>query len=218
MLIADLGLAKALAAASGLTARAGTPGYMAPEQDDPFAVVDTRADVYGAGPARPPAARPGRRARGRRPRTSLRPDGGRPARRGRAAGRWRRCCAGPPRPRPADRYPDATAFRTALRHATTAPALPDPARSAAGSPCAPAGPSPRVGDRPAGRRRSGAVGLGVAALVAVGATARRRRARRRAAGTWTSGPVTVALPPGWRATGTGWAGQYGADGDSNRLW
>ncbi|MEU6021680.1 hypothetical protein [Micromonospora sp. NPDC047134] len=49
MLIADLGLAKALAAASGLTARAGTPGYMAPEQDDPLAIVDARADVYGLG-------------------------------------------------------------------------------------------------------------------------------------------------------------------------
>ncbi|MCM0676948.1 serine/threonine protein kinase, partial [Micromonospora phytophila] len=49
VLIADLGLAKALAAASGLTARAGTPGYMAPEQDDPLAVVDTRADVFGLG-------------------------------------------------------------------------------------------------------------------------------------------------------------------------
>jgi hypothetical protein len=49
VLIADLGLAKALAAASGLTARAGTPGFMAPEQDDPLAVVDARADVYALG-------------------------------------------------------------------------------------------------------------------------------------------------------------------------
>ena len=49
IVIADLGLAKALAAASGLTARAGTPGYMAPEQDDPLAIIDRRADVYGLG-------------------------------------------------------------------------------------------------------------------------------------------------------------------------
>ncbi|SNY64376.1 serine/threonine-protein kinase [Paractinoplanes atraurantiacus] len=49
VLIADLGLAKALAAASGLTARAGTPGYMAPEQESPSAVVDTTADVYALG-------------------------------------------------------------------------------------------------------------------------------------------------------------------------
>ncbi|MER7475352.1 serine/threonine-protein kinase, partial [Micromonospora sp. NPDC000018] len=49
VLVADLGLAKELAAASGLTARAGTPGYMAPEQNDPLAVVDARADVYGLG-------------------------------------------------------------------------------------------------------------------------------------------------------------------------
>jgi tRNA A-37 threonylcarbamoyl transferase component Bud32 len=49
VVIADLGLAKALAAASGLTARACTPGYMAPEQDDPLAIVDLRADVFGLG-------------------------------------------------------------------------------------------------------------------------------------------------------------------------
>ena len=49
VLIADLGLAKAIAAASGLTARAGTPGFMAPEQDDPLAVVDARTDVFGLG-------------------------------------------------------------------------------------------------------------------------------------------------------------------------
>jgi hypothetical protein len=49
VVISDLGLAKSLVAASGLTVRAGTPGYMAPEQDDPFSTVDTRADVYGLG-------------------------------------------------------------------------------------------------------------------------------------------------------------------------
>lgn len=54
VLVADLGLAKELAAASGLTARAGTPGFMAPEQDHPLATVDRRADVYArsAGSAR----------------------------------------------------------------------------------------------------------------------------------------------------------------------
>ncbi|KAB1102697.1 serine/threonine protein kinase, partial [Micromonospora aurantiaca] len=28
-----------------------------------------------------------------------------------------------------------------------------------------------------------------------------------------SGPLTVVLPVGWRAEGTGWAGRYGDDGD-----
>ncbi|GAB3169339.1 serine/threonine-protein kinase [Myceligenerans halotolerans] len=49
VLVADLGLAKELAAASGLTARAGTPGFMAPEQDHPLATVDRRTDVYALG-------------------------------------------------------------------------------------------------------------------------------------------------------------------------
>jgi hypothetical protein len=87
VLIADLGLAKALAAASGLTARAGTPGYMAPEQDDPLAVVDTAADVYGLG------------------RLGLRL--GVPAR---VVPVLRRATERDPR----DRYPDAAAFSAAL--------------------------------------------------------------------------------------------------------
>lgn len=49
VLVADLGLAKALAQASGLTMIAGSAGYMAPEQARPDGGVDVRADVYGLG-------------------------------------------------------------------------------------------------------------------------------------------------------------------------
>ncbi|GAA4812140.1 protein kinase domain-containing protein [Streptomyces ziwulingensis] len=49
LLVADLGLAKSLAHASGLTMTAGSAGYMAPEQADPVEGIDERADVYGLG-------------------------------------------------------------------------------------------------------------------------------------------------------------------------
>ncbi|MFI1052184.1 protein kinase [Streptomyces griseoruber] len=51
LLVADLGLAKSLAHASGLTQGVGSPGYMAPEQvpEDILVPVDERADVYGLG-------------------------------------------------------------------------------------------------------------------------------------------------------------------------
>ncbi|MFE9360579.1 protein kinase domain-containing protein [Streptomyces olivaceoviridis] len=49
VLVADLGLAKSLANASGLTMVAGSAGYMAPELADPQDGVDERADVYGLG-------------------------------------------------------------------------------------------------------------------------------------------------------------------------
>jgi serine/threonine protein kinase len=110
VVIADLGLAKALAAASGLTARAGTPGFMAPEQDDPLALVDTRTDVYGLG-------RLGQRLLGRTPPAAdgrLRPDV--PPR----VGDVLRTAT---QRRPGDRYRDATAFGAALDRAL-APAGP----------------------------------------------------------------------------------------------
>ncbi|MBB5873995.1 tRNA A-37 threonylcarbamoyl transferase component Bud32 [Allocatelliglobosispora scoriae] len=101
VVIADLGLAKALAAASGLTARAGTPGYMAPEQDDPLSIVDTRTDVYGLGRLGLRLLSAG--ARSGVPATVfdvLRTATSR---------------------RPADRHPDAAAFAAALDRATAVP-------------------------------------------------------------------------------------------------
>ncbi|MGN9918360.1 serine/threonine-protein kinase [Micromonospora palomenae] len=200
VLIADLGLAKALAAASGLTARAGTPGYMAPEQDDPLAVVDTRSDVFGLG-------RLGLRLLGD-------PDG--------APGPTRRWRQGVPAAvpsvlrratalRPADRYPDADAFRAALRRAASPT---DRGRGAghrtypplAGS----ATPAARRGRGPA--RRFGLAGAGALTLVALGALAGDGGPPHPDGIRGTSGPLSVALPAGWRATGTGWAGQYDADG------
>jgi hypothetical protein len=103
VVIADLGLAKAVAAASGLTARAGTPGFMAPEQDDPLAVVDTRTDVYGLG-------RLGQRLLGRTGGVDDRLLPGVPA----SVGDVLRTAT---RRRPDDRYRDASAFAAALDRA-----------------------------------------------------------------------------------------------------
>lgn len=193
VLIADLGLAKALAAASGLTARAGTPGYMAPEQDDPFAVVDPRADVYGLGRLgiRLLGADDGRPTPGDPPG----PDGSVRLREGvppQVAAVLRRATA----TRPADRHADAEDFHTALRHATT--------------PAGSSGPAP-AGRQSAGRRLAVLAAAGVL-LVVVGSAAGDSATVDRDVATGTSGPLTVALPPGWQATGTGWVGQYGDDG------
>ncbi|WP_405865341.1 serine/threonine-protein kinase [Streptomyces sp. NBC_00005] len=49
VLLADLGLAKSLAQASGLTQAAGSAGYRPPEQAVPGAGIDARADVYSLG-------------------------------------------------------------------------------------------------------------------------------------------------------------------------
>ncbi|MGX4687957.1 serine/threonine-protein kinase [Streptomyces sp. JNUCC 63] len=49
VLLADLGLAKSLAQASGLTLAAGSAGYRPPEQAEPGAGIDARADVYALG-------------------------------------------------------------------------------------------------------------------------------------------------------------------------
>lgn len=49
VLLADLGLAKSLAQASGLTMAAGSAGYTPPEQAPPGSGIDARADVYSLG-------------------------------------------------------------------------------------------------------------------------------------------------------------------------
>ncbi|MEV6738967.1 serine/threonine-protein kinase [Streptomyces sp. NPDC051104] len=49
LLLADLGLAKSLAQASGLTTAAGSAGYAPPEQTEPGSGIDARADVYSLG-------------------------------------------------------------------------------------------------------------------------------------------------------------------------
>ncbi|WIM96695.1 serine/threonine-protein kinase [Actinoplanes oblitus] len=49
VLVADLGLAKEIAQASGFTVVAGTPGYMAPEQSLPGGGLDVRVDVHAIG-------------------------------------------------------------------------------------------------------------------------------------------------------------------------
>ena len=49
VLVADLGVAKALTTESGATLHVGTPAYGAPEQGDPSAPLDARADVHGLG-------------------------------------------------------------------------------------------------------------------------------------------------------------------------
>jgi eukaryotic-like serine/threonine-protein kinase len=49
LLLADLGLSREIARGSRLTLAAGTPGYMAPEQNDPDRVIDERVDIYSVG-------------------------------------------------------------------------------------------------------------------------------------------------------------------------
>jgi len=193
VMIADLGLAKTLAAASGLTARAGTPGYMAPEQDDPLAVVDTRTDVYGLG------------------RLGIRLLGASGAERSDAPVGLREGV--PPRVadvlltatahRPADRYPDATTFAAALDRAT------------GGRPSTAAPRSAKL--RPTGIRRLSrlvvAVVMTAAALAPVASDSVGGRTQT-SPGTATdpTGRITVVLPEGWRAKRGTWDRQREPDG------
>ncbi|MFF3884228.1 serine/threonine-protein kinase [Streptomyces sp. NPDC001914] len=83
VLLADLGLAKSLAQASGLTVAAGSAGYTPPEQSRPGSGIDARADVYSLGAlghhlvTGSVPGPPGRTERADRLRTDIGPDVGR---------------------------------------------------------------------------------------------------------------------------------------------
>jgi eukaryotic-like serine/threonine-protein kinase len=182
VLIADLGLAKALAAASGLTARAGTPGFMAPEQDDPLAIVDERADVFGLGrlgamllcvPAGRSSGSPAPLRYGVPPRV---------------AAVLRKATAH----RPVDRYRDAAAFAVALGRATRHWVPGGPARGYV-----------------TGRRRLRAALAALVLIVLIAATATGADRARSTIGADATGHITVTLPSGWRVDGSGWIGPGG---------
>ncbi|MDI6104132.1 serine/threonine-protein kinase [Actinoplanes sp. NEAU-A12] len=175
VVIADLGLAKALATASGLTARAGTPGYMAPEQDDPLAVVDRRTDVFGLGQL-------GVRLLGapvrRRPGEPVRLREGVP---GKVADVLRTATA----PRPADRYSDAAALAAALDRATTATRT---------------RPLVRAASRVTMWFAAAALVAGLTSDAVGG-----RFSRQPGVAVDATGRIAVRLPDGWRATTGRWA-------------
>ena len=182
VVIADLGLAKALATASGLTARAGTPGYMAPEQDDPMALVDRRTDVYGLGQL-------GIRLLGapvrRRPDEAVRLRDGVPRK---VADVLRIATA----QRPANRYRDAAALAAALDRAT-----------AGGR----AKPAARAATRTMMALASAALVV-VLASDAVGS----RFWRQPGVAVDSTGRISVRLPEGWRAVTGQWARPGDSDG------
>lgn len=210
VLVADLGLAKELAAASGLTARAGTPGFMAPEQDHPLATVDRRADVY---------------ALGRLGAVLLTEPGG-------ADGGWR-LRPGVPEAvgdvlrtatarDPADRQPDADAFGAALTDASARLGLHAPASSVRPAPASSAGPAAASAKDAAGgspvrgrRRRRWVITAAVLLVLAGGAVGALSWLERDASvAASDDNRFRVRLPDGWHATGSGWSGR--TDGAGTR--
>ena len=189
VLIADLGLAKALAAASGLTARAGTPGFMAPEQDDPLAIVDRRADVYGLGQLGvcllgAPSSRGYDRLRLR--------DGVPP----RVAGVLRTATAR----RPGDRYRDAAAFAAAFDRAASG-------SRAFGSRAFGRGASGRTANRRRRRQIGGALALAAVAGTLAADSRGGRFATPPGVVVDAAGRISISVPAGWHARGGMWREQ-----------
>jgi serine/threonine protein kinase len=113
LMVADLGLSKDLAHASGLTLAAGTSGFAPPEQRNPGSAVDHRSDIWAASAlivwlaTDTPPDDDGQWQRHMQD-ASWRPDVTRALGRGLAD-------------RPDDRYPDISEWRTALDQALRPP-------------------------------------------------------------------------------------------------
>lgn len=184
VLVADLGLAKALAASSGFTARAGTPGYMAPEQDHDLALVDARSDVYALGVL-------GRELLG----TDAPPA---------VTALLAQATATDPDARPGDAAAFAARLRAAVAPVAVAPS-PPPSPS-------PPPHRPRRRRWTVAVAAFGAL-VAVTAVVAV-VLVRRGDDAAAAGVAWDkTHRVGVALPAGWRAGGKGgWRDRSGADG------
>ncbi len=101
LLLSDLGYAKDLRAASGITSGGGTVGFAAPEQHGEMTQVDARADVYGATAVLEWAATGSRyeQSLAEVKRVGMADD-------------------------PADRYPDISAWNSAVQAALTGPFSP----------------------------------------------------------------------------------------------
>ncbi len=189
VLVADLGMAKEAARASGFTLTAGTPGYMAPEQVTGEG-LSVRADVYGLGVLLHELLT------GRVP-VGGEPDADMPEELGAVL---RRALA----PDPDQRYADADEFAAALAEPTTAHGLPPAARTS--PPPAPAtvrqGPAdPTVPVPPPYRRRRiirTAVSVATVAAVAVaGGVLLVQRRPPTVTVHDTTRSLTVAVPADW---------------------
>ncbi|AZP21998.1 serine/threonine protein kinase [Streptomyces aquilus] len=177
VLLADLGLAKILAEASGLTLAAGSAGYRPPEQAEPGTGIDARADVYSLGAVGyqlvtgvVPAA-PGKVVRPDRLRPGLDPG-------------VRRALLRALRPDRARRWPDARTFAAELERLGRVAKVPSSARragrAASGACSRRAGRKPShwlyVGFRPV--RRECVPGVGRQAALSPYALVADRRPRR----------------------------------------
>ncbi|MGW1598916.1 serine/threonine-protein kinase [Streptomyces sp. NPDC002343] len=183
VLLADLGLAKSLAQASVLTLAAGSAGYRPPEQAEPGAGIDERADVYSLGAVGyelltgTVPGPPGKVVPPRRLRPELDEEVARALLR---ALEWDRT----------RRWPGALAFARELDRLAARPSAP-PARR------------PARTDRL--RARLGPVALAVAAVLAAGAAAatvtvalhRDGGGPDRVRITDADGRVTLTVPAGW---------------------